>query len=58
MQGIMEGVPSTRDYKGGFKAKDMAERLAAALASQSLAKSALPMTQQAAQLYQRAGLLI
>lgn len=54
----MEGVPASREYRGGFKAKDMSDHLAAAISSQPLASTALPMTQQALKLYKQARRLI
>ena len=54
----MEGVPASRDYKGGFRCEDMAEVLAAALSSQQNAGSPMPMTKRALELYKQVLMLI
>ena len=52
LQGIQEGSPASRDFKGGFKAADMAATLRAILGSQAGPKN-LPMTKSAAELYSK-----
>ncbi|XP_004486468.1 probable 3-hydroxyisobutyrate dehydrogenase, mitochondrial isoform X1 [Cicer arietinum] len=49
--GLMEGVPSSRDYNGGFASKLMTKDLNLALESAKLAGCKYPLTSQAQQIY-------
>ena len=52
MQGVMEGVPASRDYEGGFALAHMVKDLNLALAASKAATSLeLPMGRQALDLY-------
>ena len=54
VQGIMEGVPASRGYKGGFAMSHMIKDLKIALlASKQGSSSKLPMTTEALKLYQQ-----
>ena len=54
-QGIQEGVPAAREYKGGFAAKHMTKDLLLAIeASEANGVVPVPMARQALQLYQQA----
>ncbi|KAK7303575.1 hypothetical protein RJT34_14484 [Clitoria ternatea] len=49
--GLMEGVPSSRDYNGGFASKLMAKDLKLAVESAKMAESKYPLTSQAQKIY-------
>ncbi|CAL5184159.1 unnamed protein product [Lathyrus oleraceus] len=49
--GLMEGVPSSRDYNGGFASKLMAKDLNLAVESAKLAGCKYPLTSQAQEIY-------
>ncbi|XP_027357609.1 probable 3-hydroxyisobutyrate dehydrogenase, mitochondrial isoform X1 [Abrus precatorius] len=49
--GLMEGVPSSRDYNGGFASKLMAKDLNLAVESAKLAGCKYPLTSQAQKIY-------
>ncbi|XP_057971913.1 probable 3-hydroxyisobutyrate dehydrogenase, mitochondrial isoform X3 [Malania oleifera] len=49
--GVMEGVPSSRDYDGGFASKLMAKDLSLAAASTEEVGLKCPLTSQALQIY-------
>ncbi|XP_047150392.1 probable 3-hydroxyisobutyrate dehydrogenase, mitochondrial [Vigna umbellata] len=49
--GLMEGVPSSRDYIGGFASKLMAKDLNLAVESAKLAGCTFPLTSQAQKIY-------
>lgn len=49
--GLMEGVPSSRDYNGGFASKLMAKDLNLAVESAELAGCKYPLTSEAQKIY-------
>ncbi|KAK4254748.1 hypothetical protein QN277_010083 [Acacia crassicarpa] len=49
--GVMEGVPSSRDYHGGFASKLMAKDLSLAVESAKQAGCKYPLTSQAQEIY-------
>ena len=55
VQGVMEGVPASRDYEGGFALAHMVKDLNLALAASKAATNLeLPMGRQALDLYTKA----
>lgn len=51
----MEGVPSSRGYRNGFSSAFMLKDLGLAATAAERCGAPLPMSEQAAQLYQRVG---
>ena len=49
----MEGVPAAKDYKGGFACKLMSKDLGLAAAAAQHCGAKVPMSQEAAKLYQQ-----
>ncbi len=52
-QGVMEGVPASRGYAGGFAAELMVKDLGLALRAARASGAQAPLAEQALQLYQR-----
>ena len=53
LQGVMEGVPAAKDYQGGFACKLMSKDLGLAAAAAQHCGAKVPMSQEAAKLYQQ-----
>lgn len=53
LQGVMEGVPASKDYKGGFACKLMSKDLGLAAAAAQHCDAKVPMSEEAARLYQQ-----
>jgi 3-hydroxyisobutyrate dehydrogenase-like beta-hydroxyacid dehydrogenase len=53
LQGVMEGVPASKDYKGGFACKLMSKDLGLAAAAAQHCNAKVPMSEEAARLYQQ-----
>ncbi len=53
LQGVMEGVPASKDYKGGFACKLMSKDLGLAAAAAQHCGAKVPMSKEAARLYQQ-----
>ena len=53
LQGVMEGVPASKDYKGGFACKLMSKDLGLAAAAAQHCGAKVPMSEEAARLYQQ-----
>ena len=53
LQGVMEGVPASKDYKGGFACKLMCKDLGLAAAAAQHCGAKVPMSEEAARLYQQ-----
>ncbi|DBB16316.1 hypothetical protein WJX82_001354 [Trebouxia sp. C0006] len=51
--GVMEGVPASKDYKGGFACKLMSKDLGLAAAAAQHCGAKVPMSEEAARLYQQ-----
>lgn len=51
--GVMEGVPASKDYKGGFACKLMSKDLGLAAAAAQHCNAKVPMSKEAAKLYQQ-----
>ncbi len=49
----MDGVPASKDYKGGFAAKLMSKDLGLASAAAEHCNAKVPMSQEASKLYQQ-----
>jgi 3-hydroxyisobutyrate dehydrogenase len=52
-QGVMEGVPASRDYQGGFATRLMVKDLGLAQAAAQAVQAPIPMGLQALQVYQQ-----
>ena len=57
MQGVMEGVPASKDYKGGFACKLMHKDLCLASAAAQHCNATVPMSTEAAKLYKQVTLI-
>ena len=53
VQGVMDGVPASKDYKGGFACKLMHKDLGLASAAAQHCGAQLPMSAEAARLYKQ-----
>ena len=53
LQGVMDGVPASKEYKGGFATKLMLKDLGLAEAAAQHCNASVPMSAQAAKLYQQ-----
>ena len=49
----MDGVPASKDYKGGFASKLMSKDLGLASAAAKHCNAKIPMSEEAAKLYQQ-----
>lgn len=53
VQGVMDGVPASKDYKGGFACKLMHKDLGLASAAAQHCGAQVPMSTEAARLYKK-----
>lgn len=53
VQGVMDSVPASRNYQGGFATKLMLKDLGLAEAAAQHCSASVPMSAQAAKLYQQ-----
>lgn len=52
-QGVMDNVPASREYQGGFATRLMSKDLGLAEAAAKHCNASVPMSAQAAKLYQQ-----